>query len=87
MALSKTITVKDNFGDDKTFQNAYIQVAAISGNKQGLQFLVNTLKEDKSQVISQASFNFTPSLEGKNFIAQAYDALKAEPFYSDAVDC
>jgi hypothetical protein len=87
MALSKTITIKDNFGDDKTFQNAYIQVADISGGKQGMQILVNTLKEDKSHVISQATFNFKPSLEGKNFIAQAYDHIKTFPAYAGAVDC
>lgn len=87
MALSKTIMIKDNFGDDKVIQNAYIRVTIVTGGKRGMQALVDTLKEDKIAVVAQNMVDFQPSLEGKNFIAQAYEHLKTLPQFADAVDC
>jgi hypothetical protein len=87
MALKKTIVLKDNFGDNKTFVDAYIRVSSVNGGKNQMGIFVDTLKSDKSAIVKQDQFGFTPSLEGKNFIAQAYEHLKTMPEYADAVDC
>lgn len=87
MALKKQITLKSNFGDDVFFNNAYIKVENLMGNKSQLRFDVSIYKKQNDQVIDHKNYLFTPDLSGKNFIAQAYDYLKTLPDFSDAVDC
>lgn len=87
MALTKTLTVKDNFGDDKIIKDAYIQVSAISGGKQGMLAHVDVFNLEKTKVVRQEALDFKPLLDGKNFIAQAYDHLKTLTAYAGAVDC
>lgn len=87
MALAKTITLKTNFGDDVTFNNAYIRVATINGDKNLLNLEVFYFKEQGGKYLQKTEMSFVPSLEGVNFIAQAYTHLKTLPEFSDAVDC
>lgn len=87
MALTQKITLKDSFGDDRVFPNAYIKVDQINGNKGLLQVVLGVYKEQGQNKIDSVSTGFAPSLDGKNFIAQAYDHVKTLEIFADAQDC
>lgn len=87
MALKKQITLKSNFGDDVTFNEAYIKVETLIGNKSQLRIDVSVHKKQNEQVVDRKNYFFTPDLDGKNFVAQAYDHLKTLEEFSNAVDC
>jgi hypothetical protein len=40
-----------------------------------------------SNFVCTKEYSFVPDMNGANFIAQAYEALKKEPEFADAVDC
>jgi len=86
MALSKEISI-DVFGKNVAFQNAYIKVAHISGSKDSVVATVNMMNAKDGQIIKQNDYEFTPSMNGNNFIAQAYEHLKTLPEFADATDC
>ena len=55
MAISKTLKLKDNFGFDVTFQDAYIKVSNINGTKEMLHAHVCIYdKKDGMQIDSKA---------------------------------
>lgn len=96
MALQKTIKVSGNaslFGDGFNIHSiqlekqidSYIKVSNVNGNKNNIQFNVSYFNDDVE--IGIKTFNFTPTLDGDNFIKQAYLHLKALPEFADAVDC
>lgn len=87
MALKKQITLKSNFGDDVFFNNPYVKVNALHGNKNSLRIDVNVHKTEGGVILDQHQFYFSPMLDGKNFIAQAYDYLKTLPEFAGATDC
>ena len=87
MALKKQVILKSNFGDDVFFNNAYVKVGALHGDKKSLRIDVNVHKTEGGAVIDSHQFYFTPTLDGKNFIAQAYDYLKTLPEFAGATDC
>jgi hypothetical protein len=87
MALKKQITLKNNFGDDVTFNEAYIKVENLIGNKSQLRFDVSIHKKQNEQIVDRKSYFFTPDLDGKNFIAQAYDHLKTLEEFAGTMDC
>jgi hypothetical protein len=96
MALQKTIKVSGNaslqsdvfiIGNihlEKQI-NSYIKVSNVNGDKNNIEFIVSYLNDDVQ--IGFKKFNFTPTLEGENFIKQAYLHLKTLPEFADAVDC
>lgn len=86
MALTKLKT-KDIFGKTLEFQNSYIKISNISGNKNRMTLLVDVLSELDGEVIESVQYTFSVDLDGKNFIAQGYDYLKTLPEFADAVDC
>jgi len=87
MALKKQITLKNNFGDDVTFNEAYIKVENLMGNKSQFRIDVSIYKRQNEQIVDRKNYLFTPDLDGKNFIAQAYEYIKAKPEFSGAFDC
>lgn len=87
MALKKQITLKNNFGDDATFNEAYVKVENLIGNKLQLRIDVSVHKSQNEQVVDRKNYLFTPDLAGKNFIAQAYDYIKTLPEWAGATDC
>ena len=87
MALKKQVTLKSNFGDDVIFNNAYIKVVALSGNKESMRIEVGTHKAADSVALDRQQYYFAPNLDGKNFIAQAYNHLKTLPEFAGATDC
>jgi hypothetical protein len=87
MALTKQITLVSNFGDSVSFDEAYIKVESLVGNKEKMRVNVSTHKKENEQIIQRNSYSFTPNLSGKNFIAQAYTYLKTLDEFADATDC
>lgn len=71
--------------NDLTVQNAYIKITKIHGGKENI--LVSYAVMFGSDEVDSGYASFLPSLEGKNFIAQAYDHLKTLPEFSGAIDC
>jgi hypothetical protein len=88
MALIKTFEKTVSGFSGKLFvQNAYCKVNQITGSKDELTITV-LIQEAKDGVIADTKhFLFNPNLDGKNFIAQAYDHLKTLPEFAGANDC
>ena len=87
MALSKQITFTSNFGDDVVFSNAYIKINNLMGDKTQMRIDVAIYKRQGEQVVDRKNYLFTPNLDGKNFIAQAYDYVKTQSEFIGSVDC
>lgn len=86
MALSKKVTINVH-GTAVDFPSAYCKVTSITGNKDAVTATIGTLSKQDGDLISSSSFQFAPALDGKNFIAQAYDAAKKLPEFESATDC
>jgi len=87
MALKQNITLKTNFGDDVTFIDSYIKIEKLAGSKEQLGINVSFYKKQNEQIVGNKNYLFAPSLDGKNFISQAYDHLKTLPEFAGAIDC
>jgi len=87
MALSKKLTLKNNFDEDSIFNAAYIKVETYSGNKHQMLFDVNVYDKKEGQLVQKLSFSFQPNMDLNNFIAQAYLNLKTKEEFADAIDC
>jgi hypothetical protein len=91
MALTKKISVVDNFNRSADFENAYIKVTSVNGGKDvvvaGVAIYAQDPKLGSVVVIKNEQHKFTPDMNGANFIAQAYKHLKTLADYSDAKDC
>lgn len=85
MALSKKIEKKIEGFDGVLTADAYCKVSRISGDKSIVDFEVSEIVGTK--YIGISNYSFAPSLDGDNFIAQAYAYLKTLPEFADAVDC
>lgn len=86
MALSKKVTI--NFhGTAVDFPSAYCKITAITGNKEAVTATIGTLSKQDGELITSTSFQFAPALDGKNFIAQAYEAAKKLPEFENAINC
>lgn len=88
MALRQTITLPDSFGETREIPNTYIKVHAISGGKNQMVADVIFFRDSSDgKRLKTAGYIFKPSLEGDNFIRQAYLHLKTLQEFSDAEDC
>ena len=86
MALEKDVVItKENFSGQLIARNAYWKIVKLSGSKQAMNIEVYAFVNDE-RVDAHIS-SFTPALEGKNFIAQAYEHLKTLPEFAGATDC
>jgi hypothetical protein len=68
-----------------TVQNAYIKITNIHGGKD--QLLVKYTVMIESDEVDSGHASFTPSLDGKNFIAQGYEYMKTLPEFINTQDC
>jgi hypothetical protein len=95
MALSQTIQISgrafvssDGFtvdvGDQTALFDAYIKVKAVRATKETGNAIVSFAGV---QGCFEKTYDFTPSMDGGNFIKQAYLYLKSLPEFADAVDC
>ena len=87
MALTKNITLKSNFGDEVVFNNTYIKIDTLNGNKDLLKIKVSGRKQQDGDVVFGKDYSFVPNLSGANFIRQGYEHLKTLPEFDGAVDC
>ena len=85
MALQKNLTI-DVHGKSLVFENCYFRVSSVSGNKYNLIVKVDAIYSQK-EIISSQDYVFEPSMNGSNFIKQAYDHLKTLPEFVGATDC
>jgi len=86
MALRKDLTItKDSFNGSLVAKNVYWKVQKVLGDKALISAEVVAIVDDK--VVDTVSASFVPDMDGKNFIAQAYDHLKTLPEFSGATDC
>jgi hypothetical protein len=86
MALSKTLELQDSFGENRTFENAYVKVTKLHGNKDMMQVVYTSFSAKDGNKLKDYQTGFSPSLDGSNFIQQAYEHLKTLDNLADAVD-
>lgn len=89
MAIKKTITAQNNFGEMSVLPDCYCKVTRLTGDKTAMHFNVEVYNADKNRVYKTETVTFEPSVAdgAKNFIAQAYDHLKTLPDYAGGTDC
>lgn len=87
MALTKTISLQNNFGTQSTFENAYIKVFKLIGNKERMCADIAFCADKEGVPLKVQKFFFAPDLSGSNFIKQAYEHVKTLPEFADAKDC
>jgi hypothetical protein len=87
MALTKTLKIKDNFGIEITFDDTYIKVVNVSGDKHLLTTQVSTQVKKDGTHLNIKLFSFKPDMQGDNPIRQAYKHLKTLPEFEGAIDC
>lgn len=87
MAISKSVELTSNFKTLVVFDDCYIRVDSLCGNKEFMSIDVGFYTTDKTEHLQRKLFGFVPALNGENFIAQAYDHLKTLPEFVDAQDC
>ena len=68
-----------------TVVDSYIKVESVDACKDNATALVSVSKNGHQYRV--AKYEFTPDLEGENFIKQAYLHLKTLPEFADAEDC
>lgn len=90
MALRKNIFfTPDGYDSQASLTNAYIKVETVIGSKQTLMANVVFYNDKTSPAIKAKvkTYEFTPIMNGENFIAQAYAHLKTLPDFAGAIDC
>ncbi|MVX62231.1 hypothetical protein GKZ28_00765 [Clostridium chromiireducens] len=87
MALSKNI-IKTVWGKDIEFENAYIQITNIVGNKDQVTLSITIYDSSSKQyIIGTDNYTFIPSsdLNSLRWDKQGYEQLKTNK-YTDAID-
>ena len=85
MALSKTKTIIC-VNQEVTFQNTYIVIDKIEGDKNEMQIHVKMLVEKDGPVIKKTRHSFTINHDLPLY-TQAYNYLKSTPEFCDSQDC
>jgi hypothetical protein len=86
MALTKNIQVQFA-GKQIDFENAYIKVMSAGGSKNEATASVSYFDKQNGSVFKQSIVSFLPTMDGGNFIKQAYEHLKTLEEFAGAVDC
>lgn len=84
LSITKTITIS---GKDVTFPDAYTKVTSIQGTKELIVACFESRPDAVGIPFAWGAASFAPSLDGDNFIRQAYLYLKTLPEFANAVDC
>lgn len=82
MAIKKTYQ-----RNGATVTDAYIKVGNISGTKNRFSFTVEIKSNAAAPAVMEETYSMSPSMDGGNFVKQAYNHLKTLPEYSGAEDC
>lgn len=86
MALSMSITVRDNFQKDITFENSYVTVDSISG-KTDILVTVGFRDAKGGVLIQTKQYIVQVGLSEVNFIEQCYAYIKRLDEFKFASDC
>ncbi len=85
MALRKdTEKSVEGFSQPLIAENAYWKVQYVFGGKTRVEVKAEAFHNDV--IIAEFKTSFTPSMDGSNFIQQAYEHLKTLPQFSGAED-
>lgn len=95
MAIRKIISIKGSevlktslgeflIGEKEIEKSCYVKVESVNATKSDAAAVVSYTSDIGKM---QSVFKFQISLEGKNFIAQAYEHLKTLPEFVGAEDC
>jgi hypothetical protein len=99
MALKKAITVSGigfvsgvdivvkTGNTTATTSPLYIKVESVFGDKANIKASVTFTDETTNEKLMRKDFSFVPSMDGGNFIAQAYNHIKTLPEFAGATDC
>jgi hypothetical protein len=86
MAIKKNVFFqKTGFEGKLIAKDAYWKIENIAGNKNQMNIEIYANVDGKQ--IERFVCVFTPSLDGSNFIKQAYEHLKTLPAFAGAIDC
>jgi hypothetical protein len=85
VTLIDSNTIASTAKEKKTFSNCYIKVCKVDGDKNKVEAFVMSTLTDQSSI--NKTYEFSPDMNGKNFIAQAYEHLKTLPEFAGAIDC
>ena len=85
MALKKSLTFTNNFGLQNHFDGVVVRVQHLSGDKNSVAFEVQYVFGE--QTLQTKMFAFEPSMDGPNFVKQAYEHLKTLEEFNGAIDC
>lgn len=85
MALQKSIQFKTAYGDIMV-NDVYIKVMNVVASKQDGVANLRYSKSKDGNVLKESRVDFPVELDGKNFIAQAYEHIKTLPEFSQAID-
>lgn len=90
MQLAGKIVFQSEAGEElietsnRTLRDVYIKVSNVNGSKEEaichIEFTSSTFSWAKQ-------YQFQPSMDGANFIKQAYEHLKTLPEFQNAIDC
>ena len=88
MALKKSIVeTRENFSGQLIAQDVYWRIFNVAGNKEKVTATIGAYVAKDGEVLTSRQYEFVPSMDGGNFIAQAYNHIKVLPEFSGAEDC
>lgn len=87
MALLKSCEKQVKGFGDVILDNGYCKVTNIIGSKEQIKFTLTVVNKKSNVIFKESIYKFIPSMDGGNFIKQAYAHLKTLPEFSGAVDC
>jgi hypothetical protein len=65
----------------------YLKVANVNGDKNRVAFVLSFAVDAAHDSLKTEQFSFVPSMDGDNFIKQAYEYVKTLNGFQDATDC
>jgi|APGre2960657404_1045060.scaffolds.fasta_scaffold07328_3 hypothetical protein len=86
MALNKIVEIVV-YGEKIILRNAYVKIDRVNGNKTQVQAKYVVYSNKDGEIVEEKYCDFTPDMDGANFIKQAYEHLKTMPEFAGATDC
>ena len=87
MALKQTFTLVTNFNTEVVFQNCYVKVLTVEGNKAKVKSTYGIFASEGGNLLQTNTAEFDHDISGPNFIKQAYTHLKTLTVFEGATDC
>lgn len=75
------------FEKEVVFEKTYCKVVGFSGNKENINFKLAKMSAKDGVLVEEQDYSFKPTLDGDNFIQQAYNHLKTLPEFAGSTDC